>query len=136
MTDTKLDAQDILNGPTLSFVKDEQQKAKGWEELVKRVTYRPGYHLEAIYEIDFDITKLIVQATVENTYRRGQMIPIIFQSNLPLWRHMRDDKEAMSFIREALHDMERHESDEWIRLDGEMIFDPHAMDDTFKKAGI
>lgn len=118
-----LDFKTITAGPI--YNPSEKKKSKDWEALIKRVTYRPGYMLDAIYEIDFDITKLIVKMRVENTYRPGEMIPIIFQHFLPAWRHIGDDAEAMRFIRDALHDMERHESDEWIRLDGEMIYDPH-----------
>jgi hypothetical protein len=37
-----------------------------------------------------------------------------------------DEQYARSFVRYCIHQMEAHETDEWLRYRGELVYDPHG----------
>jgi hypothetical protein len=124
-TESKLSFEEITSGPIFSF-ETMKGEAKSWDEFLKNFTYRPGYEFRYDYDIDFNIHKIIARFTVEDTYNRGRMIPIVFQHTCPAWDEMGGETRALSYLRSVCHDLEMHESDEWFRYKGEMVFDPHA----------
>lgn len=60
------------------------------------------------------------EAQYENPVRIGRF------ANVP--SHILDEPPYPLFwrwLRTIIHDLEMHESDEWFRVDGELMFDPH-----------
>lgn len=59
----------------------------------------------------------------------GLKIPIEGMYPIPRLTEMADpEKRFFDFLRQCIWSVERHESDEWIRVDGELLHDPHAGD--------
>jgi hypothetical protein len=111
-----------------------------FRELVAKLTYKPGYRLHAerdmirgaeagcLFRITF---------RTRNTYQPSEQIDLMQCFLIPHWLLERwgillaKDEDAalrkmMRWVRKALGWHELHERDEWIRVDGTMVFNPHA----------
>lgn len=92
----------------------------------EHVTYKPGYIIRANVPLDDLRTHLVLQLVFDGPDSREpentkvvsftQFYPAPFPS-----------LEALTqLIRCFIHEWELHESDEWLRIDGEMVRDPHG----------
>jgi hypothetical protein len=87
-----------------------------------RLTYRPGWAFE-LYEGRFEGLHLRITATVDDSLRPGETVVLGVNSRLP-W--MADSGQLESWLAHRLAAIEVHEMREWLKRDGEAIFDPHA----------
>jgi hypothetical protein len=116
---------------------------RAFQDLVAKITYKPGYRLlvldqlavphgvalGCIFAIDFH---------QPNTYRPTEDIHLSQRFHVPTWLlerwgelaegdPERARRQMLRWVRKALGWHELHERDEWIRVEGAMPFDPHAV---------
>jgi hypothetical protein len=92
------------------------------------VRYKPGWTLTAGLGRDpFSPVRLMVQAELPDTYRPGRSIRIGSSHPVPPDFERMPPIERARWLRSVLHAMEIHESDEWLTVDSERLFDPHRM---------
>lgn len=99
-----------------------------WQELLSRITYRHGVTLSVRPSATTDQLTFQVEVDTADT-RDGSHIPrpikIVHRTLIPPGV---DEKYRIAFVRQCVQKMEIHESDEWLKLDGKMIYDPHSGD--------
>lgn len=126
-----------------------------WEKFFERVKYKPNFKIEYVREIDFDREKVILTMRVPDSRdprnwedqpggafnispfgpddpRRIPLIPVTATFMLEAYH---GESYAKSWLRSALRQLEDHELDEWLRLDGELMNDPHAEEEAYRRAG-
>lgn len=96
-----------------------------WEEFLKTVTYKKDYKFHYNYAIDFDVRRIVVTVMTEDTYNPGKPLRVDHNYPVPPFDVL-GEEGAQSFLRNIIHSVECHESDEWLKFNGEMVFDPHA----------
>lgn len=107
-----------------------------WEELrdlvERRMSWRPDTRLELWIDGEGDFLRdpyaiaLLVQMKVPDTYDPAHRVTLVTHRR-PLFIHLPAPEEGViRQIRHELHAVDMHESDEWIKVDGAMLFDPHA----------
>jgi hypothetical protein len=113
---------------------------RAFQDLVGRITYKPGYRLRVLDDLSGRQGMgcvLSIQFRQPNTYRPAEVIELAQNFHVPAWllerwgelAEARPDEarmRMMRYVRKALGWHELHERDEWIRVDGTMVFDPHA----------
>lgn len=91
-------------------------------DLLRVFTYRPGWTFEV------DAGQLHIRAEVVDTDDVRRTCVITDRRALPLHSlrsgHV-DDKFWMQWLREAILSVERHEMDEFFKVGGVKVFDPH-----------
>jgi hypothetical protein len=92
-------------------------------EAVWCVTYRPGWSFE-VYEGRFEGPHIVIRATVPDSTRLGQAVTLAIHSMLP---PMRNRQAVFEWLAWRLGRIEVHEMREWLKVDGRVIFDPHAL---------
>lgn len=97
---------------------------ESWEELLRDFKYRKGYEVYYHYHIDFNRSYIFVEVWTEDTYNPGSMIRVVHRRDVPEFKLL-GQTEALKWLQRILHSVECHESDEFFRFRGEMIFDPH-----------
>jgi len=106
------------------LIDEAKFEPKSWDEFFSRFTYKEGWTFEFEYFIDYNEYRLIIQAMFPDSRNPNRKVPVRNTSRLPDFRA--DDLELMiRFVRSRIQDLEIHESDEWIRLNGELVCDPH-----------
>lgn len=93
-------------------------------ELLKRVTYKPGVKLAFDPGESFGIATLTITSMVQDVNEPSRTIPLTNRQALPPLEYM-DRDEFIFRIGDALMRFERHECDEWFRVDGKPVNDPH-----------
>lgn len=121
------DLEVIANG-----IKERREKAglsqiTSWEDLVKAISYKKGFHLEHVYDIDRDQEWLHMSMEVEDTYNPGRMIQVTNRLRLVEFRRGTLES-AIHYIMRALMDFEEHEMYENFKIDGHIAFNPHVGD--------
>lgn len=106
-----------------------------WTEVLDALTYRPnvkfevrapGYRGDSLHGLLFEIHATVPDSRYPNDART---ITVVHSFAVP---YMFDDRNhIIAFVRHCIHSMERHEADEFLRIDGELVNDPHA-DDRFR----
>lgn len=120
------------------------------EKELKRYTYRPGwsFHIRRPFN-NYDIfgdgksftfygsgPVLVMQAYVTNSYPPHEKIkvtatrpvPYLFDDKAPVLTEAEREREFAHWFAEAVLEIERHEMQEWLRRDGELVDDPHKND--------
>jgi hypothetical protein len=109
----------------------------GW---LDRITYKPDTQITANYAVSRDVVELIITRLLPDSTRRittlaeyadlqafvkvGARVPC----NLGRFDCLPPEEGFRYFqqwLREELIRLERHECDEWFRVDGRLPFDPH-----------
>jgi hypothetical protein len=127
--DTVNEANSVLSfrlGPDIS------EHAAWARQQVARMTYKPGWKLliEELPLRSFMVPfYLIVTASVENTYRRGETIQIGGYYSVP-WHFIENpspdrDTQFARWVADQIKDAEIHESREWFKVDGGIFDNPH-----------
>lgn len=96
------------------------------QACLARVRYRPGWTF-TLYQGDFEGPHLRIRADVENSYRPGQTVALDIHSPVPL-AVIADGPALLRYLAWRLQIVESHEMREWLKLDGVVVFDPHAPD--------
>lgn len=97
------------------------------KELLTRVQYKPGYKLKVAF--DPDSLQLICDVKEEDSEHLGKEVTLEGKCRIP-WAELDCPKEKRRecYI-EALHQhllcQAEHEVNEWLRIDGVKLFDPH-----------
>jgi hypothetical protein len=89
--------------------------------LVSKITYKPGYKISA-RQADSAV-ELRIEATLPDsclgTSRRFELSQWLW----PDW--IGGEGEALHIIAAHVREFELHEMDEWLKLDGAKVHDPH-----------
>jgi hypothetical protein len=104
-----------------------------FNNLLQRITYKPEWSFRVnIHEEEMlNPLYLSIQMNVEDTYNKGTRIDVESKHDLPSrmilgWAPSEDnDAEFFIWVREQIHWREQHEADEWLRIDGVMVWNPH-----------
>lgn len=95
-------------------------------ELVKAITYKPGWMFFLRYEVEEDGSgglALKIVSDTENSFDFGQRIRVQHSFLVPPASYNRDTWAAWIFDR--VRDVETHEAGEFFRIDGVREFAPH-----------
>ncbi|AZS06624.1 hypothetical protein SEA_JACOREN57_59 [Mycobacterium phage JacoRen57] len=109
-----------------------------FRKLIESATYKPGYELTLVIpekaevngaHLSFDNMPafLYLKAYIQDSRAVcPKLFPLQFQA--AILPHIEDmpDEVQRSYLREILRTFEEHELDEWLRVDGELVNDPHA----------
>ena len=109
-------------------------------DVVAHITYKPGYRLRVDDPGMGGRVLLVIVARMRNTYRpadppnelamRFEVQPWLLErwGEWASWDQAgvgRARRDILRWVRKCLGHHELHERDEWFRVDGVMVFDPH-----------
>lgn len=89
---------------------------------LERITYKTGWSFE-VYDGRWEGQHIVIRTEVEDTYSPGHKVVLDVHSMLP---PMRDVDDFENWLAWRLGRLEIHEMREFLKRDGEVIFDPHA----------
>lgn len=117
------------------------------QDEVAKMSYKPGWTLEVVEPLSYlDALEryarggflgsfgsvLVVRFEARDSVHPERTTPIAIgaQDVIPAYfAEMRDAEAFRDWVHSILHDkIERHETDEWFRYNGELVNDPHAKD--------
>lgn len=104
--------------------------ARALQELIDRITYKKGWKLEVVPMSLNGFTALkIITPPLQDTYHPDdptRVAPVQFM--FPCYMMFSEMAEAaqIAFVDRCLQDAEIHEQQEWFRIDGKMVKDPHS----------
>jgi hypothetical protein len=93
-----------------------------------RFTYRPGWTLKIVpaeYHWGVSDYNLEVVGLVLDARGSGKTTQIRSLQPIPPFFEDQDELQFARWLQHQLFDLERHESREWLRRDGEIYDDPH-----------
>jgi hypothetical protein len=103
------------------------------EALIKSITYKPGYRLRVCCNKANRTCEIRLKAHRECS-RTGKMVVFSSAKTLDLGRYCdrlcyvaSAEEDLMHDVRMWLRELELHEVDEWLKVDGKMVFDPHPV---------
>lgn len=110
--------------------------------ILKGVTYKPDYTfaLDRIIANNIDGEDIELRITAHHTLdsrdeNQLRRITIVHPTLVPLY--CQTSREAfLSFVRNCLNQLEIHEMDEWLQVDGELLNDPHRDDAYIEAFGV
>lgn len=102
--------------------------------LLARMTFPPGWtvtfeHRTLTYEgAAFPNTQFVIEMDVPDSYHPERTALLRMLSPVPPWLFDPQTSERMmaDWVRTQCHLRAIHEVDEWVRLDGQLLHDPHA----------
>lgn len=99
-----------------------------FQALLARVTYKPGWALDALASPDPEYVLLRVAFTVPDaTGRQAGAMPLrIKYPLLAAELALLEEEHALEFVQRCIMEMERHEFREWFQLDGVPVFPAHG----------
>lgn len=114
--------------------RDWSNPREAWQLFLEDFDYhRPNYRLEFLYD---ELAVVVKIATVDtysvdiyadpDDHQNPREFLVLHRHGLPFF--FQDDQWALAIVRNILHRVDNHETDEWIRYKGEMVFDPHRND--------
>lgn len=94
---------------------------------LKEITYKPGYELR-IVDADEKLKGRpalhLVADVIDSCFEDGRRIEVTHRRALPEQLTERD--EFVAFVFDAIIGAERHEAEEWFRIDNDRLYDPHG----------
>lgn len=96
-----------------------------WEirAFLDRLSYKPGWEITA-HEDPFEGQKVrIIAPGLPDSYRPGETIDLGVESYLPPLENL---PELQRWLFWRLRRIEVHEAMEFFKVDGELVWDPHA----------
>lgn len=99
-----------------------------FKDLVSRLSYKPGWALHVLDDVEHDCVLLRVSFTVpDSTGKQEGPMPLRIKYPLPYHRlkHM-DERLVLGWVGQKIMDVERHEHLEWFKLDGVPVRYPHG----------
>jgi len=99
------------------------------EQWLRSITYRPG----VTFTINGDALEIKVH-TIDSRSARDdlQEVDITHRTLLPTFDERLPEAQLratfLDFVRDRVLAMERHESQEWFRINGRLVVDPHVLD--------
>lgn len=103
-------------------------EARWAEEQLKRFTYKPGFEISVrneTYGVCIYMNEIVRDSSGEFPSRHKAQSQVVPFQILDL----RQADRFFVFVRHSIHSFERHEVDEWIRVDGVARWNPHLRAD-------
>lgn len=95
------------------------------ESIIKRLSYKPGWTLLVEHHIQTDRFRFTLSHKAEDaTGIYTGYVPVTLQKFL-CPDMIPDESYLMMFLRQMFLDMEHHEFQEWFKLDGVPVENPH-----------
>ena len=94
------------------------------QRYLRRITYRPGWSFE-LYQGEFEGPHICINAKVMDSYHPGEETVLDIHSPVPL-AALETESALLRYLAWRLQIIETHEMREWLKMDGAVIFDPHA----------
>lgn len=127
---------------------EQEQTLRMAQEFLGRFRYKPNWHFEMTRQPQMGTPCVRIKVLVEdsravdmygpsnawecprcNSINGAPRIPIEGMYPIPMLSRMQaPEKLFFDFLHQCVWSVERHESDEWFRVDGELRHDPHAGD--------
>jgi hypothetical protein len=99
------------------------------KELASRISYRPGTTLEFSYNENATCLILATKYVTMDANDHSQDAQVNLKYLLPYrTMTMMDEQGVFNWINDCLTKTAIHEHQEWYRVDGQMLVDPHAND--------
>ena len=95
------------------------------EAVLKRVSYKPGYHFE-ISAIGLRVDLMLVQLQRPDADGGDRKLDLVCRCPLPADQlESLDEAGLIMLVSQQAAWLELHEMDEWLRLDGKRLREPH-----------
>jgi hypothetical protein len=101
------------------------------EKLVNGLSYKPDWNFQLHSLIQEDIFEIEIIARVPDVTKRNEVpnpFPDFAIHSRVAFSIQNPDHIILMRLRSAIQEMEFHEVDEWFRLNGEPVTDPHLED--------
>lgn len=99
---------------------DRIEAERAISAILQRFTYRSGW----FFKVEDGYLKVTVE--VEDAERPGEMITLTFTQTIPVqYAFMREEFDWTRWLFEQVRTMEHHELQEFFRIDGKPVYEPH-----------
>jgi len=101
-------------------------------QQLARYTYRPGWTMEIERGLPLGMSivfdhRICVAYCAPDSRNPDRDMPVQGKFSVPCYvTDQRDEKAFAEWLQRTLFEVERHESREWLRRDGQIHDDPHA----------
>ena len=120
----------MIQGREREYAIGLNKDAQALQELIDRVTYKKGYKFEVVPMQLGGFTALkVITPPLQDTYHPddpSRVAPVQFM--FPCYMMFSDMSEGaqIAWLDRCLKEVESHEQEEWFRIDGKMVRDPHS----------
>lgn len=105
-----------------------------FQRLIESTTYKPGYQLTLVNPVEIAGYRpswlqavLHIKCYVPDSTKFPHDLTLIqFQVAIPEHIEDLDENGQRHYLRQILREFEMHQLDEWLRVDGKLVNDPHA----------
>ncbi|UOW93136.1 hypothetical protein SEA_NOSHOW_69 [Mycobacterium phage NoShow] len=124
--------------PVKGKVKGPRSAMPTFSDLIERFSYKPGYEFtlvhpeeallegERLFSAPLPVSYLYLKCVVpDSTKPPHEPYTLQFQAVIPHNIEQHDQNGQLYYLRMILETFELHERDEWLRVDGELVNDPH-----------
>ena len=94
-----------------------------WQQWLSRISYKPNIKMEIVDQFNDYLNLKISVNTIDS--RDGFSPIVIYHSNIIDNRFVRNFDDFKNYVIERILQMERHETNEFLKIDGKLIHDPH-----------
>ncbi len=103
------------------------QEAK--EHVLRHVSYKPNYHFTVHASERGIALDLSVPTEIDASGKARDIAYNVTYSEFFTVDYLQDHSTTWlnELVRNFIHRWERHESDEWLKVDGVCLFDPHSV---------
>jgi hypothetical protein len=105
-------------------VEAERMTVDEFVTLVSGITYKPGWKIEARREGDLAV--VVLSARLPDSDSKTGAITIVNRHEAVMPEGLQDEKHALWIVAGVMRDFELHEMDEWFRLRGARVNEPHG----------
>lgn len=96
------------------------------EALVATIKYKPGSKFKVREDYPYDDINLIMRLMVDNVNEPSKRIELRSMNRYPMSLvHQWDKDRALYEILKLVRQMENHETDEWLTVEGVRLKEPH-----------
>jgi hypothetical protein len=101
-----------------------------WATFIETIRYKAGWSFEYLYMVDFDKEYIVIRTQVPDSRAEGTValrptVEVGGKYQLQPWTYYNTMEDRQVEILRTIHTLERHETCEWLRFGGELVFDPH-----------
>jgi hypothetical protein len=93
--------------------------------IIEKIKYKPGWSF-SISRKDAKVSMSVVHSAQDVSGKVEGLIPLRLMDTFPE-QHLNSftEGELINEVRKLIAQMEKHEIDEWLRVDGRRLIDPH-----------
>lgn len=96
-------------------------------QLIEALKYKPGWTFAVAMNDATGLPMLDIRMEVPDSRGSGRIVSVYNGAVIPPpFVRERNERRFWDFVRFEIRKLEEHEMDEWIRVNGELVFDPHA----------